>query len=69
VTGDLQGGCACGALRYQLMSAPMFVHCCHCSSCQRHTGSAFAINALIEAERVRVSAGAPTPLEVAALDR
>lgn len=56
------GGCACGALRYRLASAPMFVHCCHCSDCQRQTGSAFAINALIEADRVVLSGGEPTPV-------
>jgi hypothetical protein len=43
----LEGGCSCGAVRYRLESAPMFVHCCHCRDCQRQTGSAFAINALI----------------------
>ena len=53
----LEGGCACGALRYRLLSPPMFVHCCHCRDCQRQTGSAFVINALIEADRVSVLSG------------
>lgn len=35
----------------------MFVHCCHCKDCQRQTGSAFALNALIEADRVQVLQG------------
>jgi hypothetical protein len=35
----------------------MFVHCCHCTDCQRETGSAFAINALIETSEVRVTKG------------
>ena len=35
-----EGGCACGAVRYRLASAPLFVHCCHCLNCQRQTGSA-----------------------------
>ena len=48
------GGCACGAVRFRMLSAPMFVHCCHCRDCQRQTGSAFVINALIEADRVDV---------------
>ena len=48
----LDGGCACGRMRYRLASEPMFVHCCHCRDCQRQTGSAFVINALIEADRV-----------------
>ena len=48
------GGCACGAVRFRMNSGPMFVHCCHCRDCQRQTGSAFVINALIEADRVDV---------------
>jgi hypothetical protein len=61
-TGD--GGCACGAVRYRLESAPMFVHCCHCRDCQRQTGSAFALNALIETDRVAVLAGEPQAVAV-----
>jgi len=57
----LEGGCACGAVRYRLESAPMFVHCCHCLDCQRQTGSAFVLNALIETDRVTVLAGEPAP--------
>jgi hypothetical protein len=53
----LEGGCACGAVRYRLASPPMFVHCCHCRDCQRQTGSAFVLNALIEADRVELLAG------------
>ena len=59
-----EGGCSCGAVRYRLMSRPMFVHCCHCRLCQRQTGSAFALNALIEADRVVLLAGAPEPVDV-----
>src|SRR5579863_200384 len=53
----LEGGCACGAVRYRLTSPPMFVNCCHCLDCQRQTGSAFAINAIIETDRVAVEKG------------
>ena len=55
----MEGGCACGAVRYRLTSEPMFVHCCHCLNCQRQTGSAFVINALIESDRVELLAGEP----------
>lgn len=55
----LEGGCACGAVRFRLKSEPMFVHCCHCLDCQRQTGSAFVLNALIETDRVEVLSGAP----------
>ena len=49
------GSCSCGAVKYELLSAPMFVHCCHCLLCQRQTGSAFVINALIETDRIAVT--------------
>ena len=61
---NLEGGCACGAVRYRLTSAPMFVNCCHCRDCQRQTGSAFVINALIETDRIALLAGAPQPVGV-----
>ena len=64
MTDHLEGGCACGALRYRLGAAPMFVHCCHCRDCQRQTGSAFVLNALIETDRVTLLAGAPEPVTV-----
>ena len=57
----LEGGCACGALRYRLGSRPMFVHCCHCHDCQRQTGTAFVMNALIEADRVALLSGELKP--------
>ena len=52
---ELTGGCACGAVRYRLTSGPMFVNCCHCQDCQRQVGSAFVINAIIEADRIETS--------------
>jgi hypothetical protein len=60
----LEGGCACAAVRYRLESAPMFVHCCHCRDCQRQTGSAFVINALIETDRISLLSGDPAPVAV-----
>jgi hypothetical protein len=62
MSDSLEGGCACGAVRYRLTSDPLFVHCCHCLNCQRQTGSAFVINLLIEAERVELLAGDPQPV-------
>lgn len=48
----LDGGCDCGRVRYRLTTRPLFVHCCHCRWCQRESGAAFALNALIETDRV-----------------
>lgn len=53
----LDGGCECGKVRYRLTREPIFINCCHCRQCQKLTGSAFALNAMIEADRVEVTAG------------
>ena len=58
------GGCACGYVRYRIESQPLIVHCCHCSWCQRQNGSAFAVNALIEADRVQLLQGDVVDIEV-----
>lgn len=47
-----EGGCDCRAVRYRMESPPLFVHCCHCRWCQRESGASFALNAMIEADRV-----------------
>lgn len=52
-----EGGCTCGHVRYRVTSDPFIVHCCHCTWCQRQSGAAFAINALIEADRVELISG------------
>jgi len=49
---SIEGRCDCGRVRYRMTSAPLFVHCCHCRWCQRETGASFALNAMIEADRV-----------------
>ena len=52
-----EGGCTCRLVRYRMTSRPLIVHCCHCRWCQRETGASFALNALIEADRVQLLAG------------
>lgn len=52
-----EGGCECGKVRYRLAGEPIFVNCCHCRQCQKLTGSAFALNAMIEADRVEIAEG------------
>ena len=56
-SGFADGRCTCGAVRFRMASAPMFVHCCQCTWCQRESGSAFALNALIESDRVELLQG------------
>jgi hypothetical protein len=57
--GAMGGGCTCREVRFRLLSKPLFVHCCHCRWCQRETGASFALNAMIEADRVVTLSGAP----------
>lgn len=52
-----EGGCDCRAVRYRMETAPLFVHCCHCRWCQRESGAAFALNAMIETSNVELIAG------------
>ncbi|MCF6327616.1 MAG: GFA family protein [Devosiaceae bacterium] len=61
------GSCTCAHVRYQVISEPMIVHACHCRGCQKNSGSSFALNALFEADRVKLISGeveeitVPTP--------
>ncbi|MFO1274136.1 MAG: GFA family protein [Rubrivivax sp.] len=50
---EAEGGCDCRFVRYRLLARPLFVHCCHCRWCQRETGASFALNAMIESDRVQ----------------
>ena len=54
-----EGGCDCRHVRYRMESRPLFVHCCHCRWCQRESGASFALNAMVEADRVTVLAAGP----------
>ena len=56
---NINGSCDCGQLQYTVKQAPLFVHCCHCTWCQRESGAAFAINAIIESSAVEVTEGLP----------
>jgi hypothetical protein len=60
---NLDGGCTCREVRYRMKSGPLFVHCCHCRWCQRETGTAFALNAMIEADRVVLLRGEPQMID------
>jgi len=55
----MEGGCTCQQVRYRLIGTPLIVHACHCRWCQRETGTAHALNALYEADRVVHTAGEP----------
>ena len=60
----MEGRCTCGKARYRMTSEPLFVNCCHCRDCQRQTGTAFVINALIETDRITLLKGKPEPVSM-----
>ena len=60
----LTGGCACGHIRYTVTAAPLIVHCCHCHCCQRESGSAFAINYLVESSNVVLPDDSGQPVDI-----
>ena len=59
-----EGGCSCGAVRYRLKATPMITHCCHRTDCQKQTGGAFAINALIETLNIEMLSGEPIVIDM-----
>jgi hypothetical protein len=61
---NLEGGCACGDVRYTLTNAPMIVHACHCRDCQKQAGSAFVVNLWIERKFVEPSGAPPVAYRV-----
>lgn len=64
---DLEGGCTCGKVRYRLKREPMITHCCHCTWCQRETGSAFVVNTLIETSEIELLGAAPVIVDTPSL--
>lgn len=64
VSESFEGGCSCGAVRYRLTARPMMTHCCHCLDCQKQSGGAFAINALIETARIDILGETPLVIDM-----
>ncbi len=59
-----EGGCSCRSVRYRMHREPLIVHACHCRDCQRVTGGAFVMNALIEKSNLELLSGEPTPFDM-----
>lgn len=55
----IEGGCACGQVRYRVNAQPAFVYTCHCTDCQTLSQSAFSLNAIIKREELEVTKGEP----------
>ncbi len=55
----IEGGCQCGALRYQIVAAPLMIYACHCTNCQRIAGSAFGLSVTLTEDSLVFTAGEP----------
>lgn len=55
----LQGGCACGSVRYEVIGKPLSVHACHCTDCQTLSASAFRVVARAAERDFRLLSGTP----------
>ncbi len=55
----VEGACRCGALRFSLNSQAIMTMACHCSGCQRMTGSAFSLSSLFPSASLQVLSGDP----------
>jgi hypothetical protein len=59
VSLPIEGGCQCGALRYQITAPPLMIYACHCANCQRIAGSAFGLATTITEDSLEFTAGEP----------
>lgn len=60
----MNGQCSCGEIHYEMNDTPLFVHACHCANCQRQSGTAHALNAMIEAKCIQLKSGNPEGIDV-----
>jgi len=53
------GGCLCGIIRYRVADEPLTLYVCHCTDCQRRTGSAFALSMVVLKSALELLQGDP----------
>jgi len=64
MTAPYDGGCVCGAVRYRLTGEPLTLYACHCTECQRHSGSSFALSMPVRRSALEVVHGTPRQYDV-----
>jgi hypothetical protein len=57
VSTNLQGGCLCGGVRFELTEPLTSAGYCHCTRCQRRTGTAASAQGRIAPGSLRITAG------------
>jgi hypothetical protein len=61
---SLEGGCLCGAVRYRIHDDPLTLYACHCTDCQRQSGSAFGLSMIVARTDFEVVQGEPLALDL-----
>lgn len=64
MTTEILGGCLCGTVRYRFEGEPLAFYACHCTDCQRQTGSAFGLSLVVRRDDLELVDGEPARFEV-----
>jgi len=65
---DTEGGCLCGRVRYRFTGEPLAFYQCHCTDCQRQTGSAFGLSMIAKRDDVLLLQGEPACFRISMPD-
>ena len=63
-----QGGCLCGEIRHVLNGEPLTLYACHCTDCQRRSGTAFALSMVVSRASLILQKGKPVHFAVRLAD-
>ena len=59
MTSPITGGCLCGAIRYAISSPVSGLRACHCTHCQKTSGTGSSVNAVILSKDFALTLGTP----------
>ena len=68
MAASYSGRCVCEAVQYRVAGEPLTVYGCHCTDCQKRSGSAFGISMWVRRADIEVTKGTPATLELVGVD-
>lgn len=60
MTAPYTGRCLCGEIEYRLNEEPVTYYACHCTDCQKRSGSSFGLSMLVKRSSLEVTKGEPS---------
>ena len=66
MNSKLSGGCLCGAIRYTVSAPVAELRACHCTHCQKTSGTGSSVNAVIPSAAFDLTQGTPRRYAVTA---